>query len=164
MGTFFRRPLEAYLSRIVQSWQSSQPPHLRHLSLVRDTALRGTIAHYVQYSLRNFTALVNEGHASWEAVRFQPKAGEKTPATDVVPQLDQYGFPVDNETYDQIKDNPAIDVVYNILPDSMHAEYTIRAHKAGKHVLCEKPMCRSVDEAQQMIDAAKAASRKLMIA
>jgi predicted dehydrogenase len=68
------------------------------------------------------------------------------------------------ENYDSIKDNPSIDIVYNILPDSMHAEYTIRALKAGKHVLCEKPMCKSVEEAQQMIDAAKAADRKLMIA
>src|SRR5205823_4137143 len=44
------------------------------------------------------------------------------------------------------------------------AEYTIRAHKAGKHVLCEKPMCVTVDEAQRMIDAAKEANKKLMIA
>ena len=68
------------------------------------------------------------------------------------------------ENYDTIKDNPEIDVVYNILPDSMHAEYTIRALNAGKHVLCEKPMCRSVKEAEDMIAAAKKNDRKLMIA
>jgi hypothetical protein len=44
------------------------------------------------------------------------------------------------ENFDTIKDNPDIDVVYVVLPNSMHAEYTIRAAKAGKHVICEKPM------------------------
>src|SRR6185436_8812020 len=68
------------------------------------------------------------------------------------------------ENYDSIKDNKEIDIVYNILPDSMHAEYTIRALNAGKHVLCEKPMCRSVKEAEAMIAAAKKNDRKLMIA
>ena len=42
----------------------------------------------------------------------------------------------------------------------MHAEYTIRAAKAGKHVLCEKPMCANVDEAQQMIDACKSRGKE----
>jgi glucose-fructose oxidoreductase len=67
------------------------------------------------------------------------------------------------DNYDSIKDNPDIDVVYIVLPNGMHAEYTIRAFKAGKHVLCEKPMANSVEECQQMIDAAKAAGKKLQI-
>jgi predicted dehydrogenase len=46
----------------------------------------------------------------------------------------------------------------------MHAEYTIRAANAGKHVLCEKPMATTVKDCQAMIDACKAADRKLMIA
>ena len=68
------------------------------------------------------------------------------------------------ENYDSIKDNPAIDVVYVVLPNSMHAEYTVRALKAGKHVLCEKPMANTPAECEQMIAAATAATRKLMIA
>jgi predicted dehydrogenase len=67
------------------------------------------------------------------------------------------------ENFDSIKDNPDVDVVYIVLPNSMHCEYTVRAAKAGKHVLCEKPMAVSVAECQQMIDACKAANRKLMI-
>ena len=68
------------------------------------------------------------------------------------------------ENFDTIKDNPQIDVVYVVLPNSMHAEYTIRAAKAGKHVLSEKPMANTVEECQSMIDACSAADRKLMVA
>jgi predicted dehydrogenase len=68
------------------------------------------------------------------------------------------------ENYDALKNNDDVQAVYVVLPNSMHAEYTIRALEAGKHVLCEKPMCVTVDEAKKMIDAAKAAKRKLMIA
>ena len=68
------------------------------------------------------------------------------------------------ENMDAIGDNTEIEAVYIALPNSMHAEYTIRSAKAGKHVLCEKPMCTSVADAKAMIDACKAANRKLMIA
>jgi predicted dehydrogenase len=68
------------------------------------------------------------------------------------------------ERYDDIVNDPAIDVVYVVLPNSMHAEYTIRALKAGKHVLCEKPMATTPAECEEMIAAARAAGRKLMIA
>ena len=84
------------------------------------------------------------------------------------PNIEKYNIDPKNvydyKNYDTIKDNKDIDVVYNILPDSMHAEYTIRALEAGKHVLCEKPMCRSVKEAEDMIAAAKKNNRLLMIA
>src|SRR4051812_31918247 len=70
----------------------------------------------------------------------------------------------DYQGYDRLADNPDVQVVYVVLPNSMHAEYTVRAHKAGKHVLCEKPMATNSAECQQMIDAAKQAQRKLMIA
>lgn len=70
----------------------------------------------------------------------------------------------DYENYDAIRGDPEIDVVFIILPNAMHAEYTIRAHQAGKHVLCEKPMATSVEECRQMIAAGQDADRKLMIA
>lgn len=65
--------------------------------------------------------------------------------------------------FDSIRDNPDVDIVYVCLPNSMHAEYSIRAAKAGKHVMCEKPMAVSVAECEAMIAACKAANRKLMI-
>lgn len=60
------------------------------------------------------------------------------------------------ETYDQIAEDSTIEAIYVVLPNSMHAEYSIRAAEAGKHVICEKPMAVSVDECQRMIDAANA--------
>ena len=57
-----------------------------------------------------------------------------------------------------------VDAVYIALPNSMHAEYTIRAARAGVHVLCEKPMAVTVDECRQMIAACRRARVKLMIA
>jgi len=68
------------------------------------------------------------------------------------------------ENYDAIADDKSIDAVYIALPNSMHAEYTIRAAKAGKHVLCEKPMATTVVDAEAMIDASRKANKKLMIA
>jgi predicted dehydrogenase len=76
-----------------------------------------------------------------------------------VPEKNIYGY----KNFDEIANNPDIDVVYVVLPNSMHAEYSIRAAKAGKHVLCEKPMAISVKECDAMIAACKAAQRKLAI-
>jgi predicted dehydrogenase len=80
----------------------------------------------------------------------------------------QYGIAEKNiysyQNYDQIKNNPEIDAVYIVLPNSMHEEFTVRAAKAGKHVLCEKPMATSSAEARRMIKACKDAGKKLMIA
>jgi len=77
-----------------------------------------------------------------------------------VPSSSIYNY----ENFDEIAHNPAVDAVYVALPNSMHAEYTIRAAKAGKHVLCEKPMATTVAECEAMIAACKAANVKLMIA
>src|SRR5437870_3586350 len=68
------------------------------------------------------------------------------------------------QNYDSIKDNPDVDIIYIVLPNGMHAEYTVRGHQAGKHVLSEKPMANTPGECQQMIDAARKADRKLMVA
>lgn len=79
----------------------------------------------------------------------------------------QYNIPDANiynyENFDRIADNKSIDVVYVVLPNSMHKEFTLRAAKAGKHVFCEKPMSVSVKEGQEMIDGCKKAGVRLFI-
>ncbi len=80
----------------------------------------------------------------------------------------QYGVKKENcysyADYDKLRDNKEVQAIYIVLPNGMHAEYTVRGAQAGKHILCEKPMANSAAECQAMIDACKKANRKLMIA
>jgi predicted dehydrogenase len=96
------------------------------------------------------TALVS-GHPE-KAAKYAEKYG--------VPKSSIYNY----DNMGEISKNKAVDAVYIGLPNSMHAEYTLRCARAGKNVLCEKPMAVTVPEAQSMIDACKAANVKLMIA
>lgn len=88
-----------------------------------------------------------------------PAKARRVAAEYGVPERGIYSY----QNFDSIRDNPDIDIVYVCLPVSMHAEYTIRAARAGKHVLCEKPMAISSAECEAMIAACKQAGRKLMI-
>jgi predicted dehydrogenase len=67
------------------------------------------------------------------------------------------------ENFDEIRSNMDIDIVYVVLPNAHHAEYVIRAAKAGKHVICEKPMATSAEDCHRMIQACKEAAVKLSI-
>ena len=79
----------------------------------------------------------------------------------------RYSIPDENvynyEDFDSIKDNPNIDLVYVVLPNGMHKEYTIRAAKAGKHVIVEKPMAITEKDCQEMIDACAKANVQLAV-
>ena len=87
-----------------------------------------------------------------------------TPAKEKI-WAEKYGIPKRNiynyQNFDDITNNEDIDVVYVVLPNSMHAEFSIRAAQAGKHVICEKPMGISVAECDAIIDACKDAGVKL---
>ncbi len=67
------------------------------------------------------------------------------------------------DNFDKIAQDPDVDAVYIILPNSLHADFTIRSFRAGKHVMCEKPMALNAEECQRMIDAGKKAGKELMI-
>jgi len=68
------------------------------------------------------------------------------------------------ENYDQCLSQPGVDAVFITSVNSAHAEQTIRAAKAGKHVLCEKPMATSVEDCRRMVEACRAHRVRLMIA
>lgn len=76
-----------------------------------------------------------------------------------IPDKNIYNY----QNFDNIKNNADIDIIYVVLPNSMHAEYVIRAAQAGKHVICEKPMAITVNECDQMIAACKKANKQLSI-
>ncbi len=76
-----------------------------------------------------------------------------------IPDKNIYNY----QNFESIANNPDIDVVYVVLPPSMHKEYVIRAANAGKHVWCEKPMAMNEKECQEMIDACRKNKRSLAI-
>jgi predicted dehydrogenase len=79
----------------------------------------------------------------------------------------KYGIPEKNcynyENFDNIKNNPDIDAVYIITPNALHKDEAIRVAKAGKHVICEKPMSINAKDGEQMIAACKKANVKLLV-
>jgi len=76
-----------------------------------------------------------------------------------IPQKNIYNY----QNFDEIVHNPDIDIVYVVLPVFLHKEYTVRAAKAGKHVICEKPMALNAKDCEEMIAACKKANRLLSI-
>jgi predicted dehydrogenase len=88
-----------------------------------------------------------------------PEKAEKWKKQYDIPDKNIYNY----QNFDTIKDNADIDIVYVVLPNSMHAEYTIRAAKAGKHVICEKPMAITPEDCERMIAACKEAGKMLSI-
>lgn len=147
------------LSALALTWT-----HLPSLAQVSDTPPKpvgfaaiglGTISDIfmracAQSQKAKITALVT-GHPDTKGVKYSAMYG--------VPKTSIYTY----ETFDRILDNKDVEAVYIGLPNSMHCEYTIRAARAGKHVLCEKPMAISSAECRKMIDACRQAKTKLMI-
>src|SRR3989441_8619013 len=69
----------------------------------------------------------------------------------------KYQIPRAHGSYEALLADPDVDAVYNPLPNTLHPEWTIRAARAGKHVLCEKPLAIDARQAQTMVDACRAA-------
>lgn len=66
------------------------------------------------------------------------------------------------DNYQSLLDDPQIEAIYNPLPNSLHAEWTIKALLAGKHVLCEKPLAVTAEQGALMIEAARSNGKLLM--
>ena len=85
------------MTKLTDAWYVSQPAHLRHLAIIRDTTCKGRNKNYVHYSFENFQRLVEENQTSWEAiieVKGSKKGSEDTSALlEDQPDVDQYGFP-----------------------------------------------------------------------
>jgi predicted dehydrogenase len=106
-------------------------------------------------------ALLKTGHCRLTGIITDtPEKAKKWQDQYKIPKRIVYTY----DTMAKMADNKDIDVIYIITPNALHAEQTLAAAKAGKHVYCEKPMEVSVEKCQQMIDACKAAKRKLGVA
>jgi len=74
----------------------------------------------------------------------------------------KHGVEKVHDSYDALLADPDIDAIYNPLPNSLHAEWTLRALDAGKHVLCEKPFTSNASEAERVHQAAEQSDRIVM--
>lgn len=105
-------------------------------------------------------ALVNTEHCYLAGiVTGTPSKEKEWMAKYNIPKENVYNY----NNFDSIAKNKAIDIVYVVLPNSMHADFSIRAAKAGKHVICEKPMAINVSECDAIIESCKKAYVKLGI-
>ena len=105
-------------------------------------------------------ALQETKHCKLTAIVTGTKAKEEVWSKQYdIPKRNIYNY----ENFDDIADNKEVDIVYVVLPNSMHADFSIRAAKAGKHVICEKPMAVSVEECDSIISACKQANVKLSV-
>lgn len=76
-----------------------------------------------------------------------------------IPEKNCYNY----ENFDNIRNNPDIDAVYIITPNGLHKEQAIRVARAGKHVICEKPMAVNAAEGREMVEACRKANVKLLV-
>lgn len=147
---FLRSTLAAALGgSLVRSEESSPPTRKLGWALV---GLGSLSTHQIA------PALAKTRHARLAAiVTGTPSKAEAWKARHGLGDAQVYDY----GSFDRIAEDPEVDVVYVVLPNGMHAEYTIRAAKAGKHVFCEKPMANTADECRRMIEACAAAGRRL---
>ncbi|KAM3423164.1 hypothetical protein BST61_g615 [Cercospora zeina] len=93
VGPLWKRPMDESLAHLTDIWQHSQPPHLRHLTVVRDTAVFGRSAQFKYRTLANFQKAVAAGKAVWDAVLDNTSSKAKKNPLEEKPDLDQWGFP-----------------------------------------------------------------------
>ncbi|HET7678332.1 MAG TPA: Gfo/Idh/MocA family oxidoreductase [Candidatus Limnocylindrales bacterium] len=97
-----------------------------------------------------------------KAQRCQVAAIASRDATRARPIAERLGIERVHDSYEALLADPGIDAVYIPLPNHLHAEWTVAAAEAGKHILCEKPLALTAADAQRMIDATAAAGVQLM--
>ncbi len=145
------RPDEGFPGASAAPWQAGQPGKKLGIALVG----------LGKYSEEELAPALEETRFCRLAgiVTGTPEKAEKWKKKYDLPDRNVYNY----QTFDRIADNPDIDIVYVVLPNSMHAEYTIRAARAGKHVICEKPMATSAQDCRAMIEACRKADKMLSI-
>lgn len=141
-------------------------PLLREKTLFTDTApANGPVLRVALMGLGNYARIVAEAMQESTRARITglisgtPSKLEEWGSKYNIPAGSRYNY----DNYGSIKDNPDIDAVYIITPNALHHPHTLGVAKAGKHVICEKPMSLNAAEAKEMIEACKKAGVKLLI-
>ncbi len=112
MGPFYSRPLEVVFDRYAGNFKQSQPPHLRHLAIIRDTEQKKKTYHFQYFTHANFQKRVDSGEASWESVDVTAKpAKSKSRKTarqaEESIKYDEYGFEIIPQIHFAHKDGDA---------------------------------------------------------
>jgi len=169
-----------HMTDLLNPIPSSRRDFMRTLSLGAGATLVGTSAlgaplDWLAPERKLGVALVGLGNYSGgqlapalQQTKFCQLAGVLTGSPEKAAKWQQqYNIPAKNcydyKTFDRMIDNPAIDIVYVVLPNAMHAEYVVRAAQSGKHVICEKPLATSAADARHMIAAVEKAGKKFSV-
>ncbi len=93
------------------------------------------------------------------AIRKNPRCEVRAVASRDADKARKYassnGIPISYGSYDQLLDDDQIDAIYISLPNTLHHDWCVKAAKAGKHILCEKPLAMTIKDCVEMIDTAK---------
>ena len=115
--------------------------------------------------LGNYAELLADGLAASQYCRLagivtgHPEKAEKWSKSYNIPQKNIYNY----QNFDEIRANKDVDLVYVVVPNGLHKEFVIRAAKAGKNVITEKPMATTVRDCEEMIRACKDAGVYLAV-
>jgi D-xylose 1-dehydrogenase (NADP+, D-xylono-1,5-lactone-forming) len=120
-----------------------------------DARLRWGVLGVAKINERVLPAFAKSTHAELCAIASRSLERAQTAAATT-------GIPVAYGGYGELLDDPAIDAIYNPLPNTLHATWTMKAAQRGKHVLCEKPLAPTAAEAQRMVDFCRAQGVCLM--
>ncbi|KAI4597863.1 hypothetical protein KJ359_004140 [Pestalotiopsis sp. 9143b] len=130
----------AFLSGLHRNWQLFSPP----AATKQENALKFGILGAAKIAPM---ALIWPAQSHPGVIIYAVAARDKTRATTFAKK---HGIPVVKDSYDDILDDPEIDVVYNPLPCGLHFEWTVKALAKGKHVLLEKPSASNLEEAETL--------------
>ena len=140
-------------------------PGFLHPARANNPVYEGKKLNVALCGLGNYAGMLADGLAASQYCRLagivsghQEKA-EQWQKDYNIPKKNIYNY----QNFDELVNNKDIDLIYVVLPNAMHKEFVIRAAKAGKHVITEKPMATSVEDCQEMIQACKNASVKLAV-
>lgn len=140
-------------------------PSLLNKAKASPTMYRGKKLNIALCGLGNYAGMLADGLKASEycnlagIVTGHPEKAQQWQKMYNIPQKNTYNY----QNFDTIANNKDIDLVYVVLPNAMHAEFAIRAAKAGKHVITEKPMATSVKDCEAMIKACKDANVQLAV-
>lgn len=130
-----------------------------------DTSVQGAPLRVALMGLGSYASRVAEAMQSCKRARITglvsgtPSKLQEWGARFGVPERHRYDY----GNFDDIKDDPDIDAVYVITPNALHHDQVIRVARAGKHVICEKPMALDARQGQEMVDACASAGVKLLV-